>query len=282
MYVSSANALPMLPRVRNLQRPARPRLQLIKPSTLATRRSVPSFSAGRRHVGWQPLLVPRGVGALAPQSQQIAQIAATGASTAAGMLVALGTIGGPVGAAIGGLISIGLLVANQFGGCGQTCVEATKIADQVGALLDQMLQTYLAAPVHYYSMQQAYLTQWDAAWAALEKACSNPQLGDAGARCITDRQRGSCKWHTSPGGWQQANGVWQYIAPGPDGSGSTCWNWFVGSRDPVANDPTVVPDPASSASSPLSAISSAVSGVSPVILIGGALLVGAWLFIGDN
>jgi hypothetical protein len=283
MYVNAATAPAMLPRVRNLQRPARPKI--IPTINSATRCNAPPPLVGRR-AG-----VRRGLaGPLDPQSQQIASIAATGVSTAAGILVSLGTIGGPVGAAIAGLVSIGMLIANQFGGCGQTCVEATKIADQVGALLDQMLQTYLAAPVHYKSMQTAYLTQWDAAWTALEQACGNPQLGDAGVRCITDRQRGSCKWNTSPGGWQQTSGTWTYVAPGPAGSGSACWNWFVGSRDPVANDPTVVPDPPAASSvlgAPGAALSDAVSSLTsgnfnPLWIGGAVLLAGIWLFMGDN
>lgn len=296
MYVNSAAAPAMLPRVRNLQRSTRPRLALVRnfnPGT-GTRCNAPPPIVGRR-AGWQPTLVRgngglrRGVGALDQQQASIASIAASGASLASGTLVAMGAIAGPVGVAIGGLITLGLQLANVFSGCGQTCVEATSIANQVGALLTQMFNTYMAAPVHYQSMQTAYLQQWDAAWQALEQACSNPQLGAAGQRCITDRQRGSCKWHTSPGGWQQTNGTWNYVAPGADGSGSTCWDWFVGTRDPVANDPTVVPDPSpasAAASSAGNIVSSAVSsitggGINPLWL-GAAALGALWLFMGDN
>lgn len=262
MYVMPQAAI--LPRVRNLQRSPRPRLLLIKPALTASRCAAPPN--GRR----------RGVGALDPQSQQIGQIAAAGVSTAASTLVALSAITGPVGIAIAGLASIGLMIANAFSGCGQTCVEATNIANQVGALFDQMLNTYMSAPIHYKSMQTAYLQQWDAGWNALQAACSNPQLGAAGQRCISDRARGSCKWHTSPGGWQQQNGTWVYVAPGPDGSGSTCWDWFVGSRDPVANDPTVVPDPTplSSVGSSLNSIASGI-GLNSNLLLPGALVLGA-------
>ena len=44
--------------------------------------------------------------------------------------------------------------------------------------------------------------------------------------CIADRQRGGCHY--------QSNGQ--------------CWNWFIGYRDPIANDPQVA---ASMAANPL-------------------------------
>ena len=43
-----------------------------------------------------------------------------------------------------------------------------------------------------------------------------------GANCVADRQAGACHY--------QANGA--------------CWNWFIGFRDPIANDPDVQPDSA--------------------------------------
>jgi hypothetical protein len=227
------------------------------------------------------------------------QIAATGASTTVGILVALGTISGPVGAAIGGIIALSAAIASLFGGCGQTCVQASNIANQLGDTLTQNLNTYLAAPIHYQSLQAAALNNFDTAWAALVQACSNPALGSAGKACISDRQQGACKWKASPGGWKQVNGQWTYSGYGPAGSGTACWNYFVGMRDPIANDPTVVPDP-----SPVSAaVTSATSGVTsaitsvlpssvsslltstvfgiPVYIVGAAALLGLW-FISEE
>lgn len=234
----------------------------------------------------------RGVGATAPlDAGSIAGIAAQGAATAGGILGGLSALGalapefaiaGPIGAAIAGLVSIGLLIASEFSGCGQTCIEATSIANQVGAYLVQMLNTYMNAPVHYASMQQAYLVQWDAAFAALTKACSDPSLGQAGVNCIADRQRGSCKWHTSPGGWQQQNGTWVYVSPGQDGSGTACWDWYIGSRDPVANDPTVVPDPVvNPATGTLTSGTTSGASIMPLVLIGGGI-VAAVLLLGND
>jgi hypothetical protein len=203
--------------------------------------------------GW----IPRGgLGQTGTTTQQINQIATTGATATVSILVALGTITGPVGAAIAGLVVLASQIASIFKGCGQTCVEATAIANQVEPVLKQNLQTYLAAPVHYQSMQAAALNTFQTAWNSLDAACGNASLAKAGQNCISDRQQGSCAYKTSPGGWQQTNGVWNYVYPGANNSGSSCWNWWVGYHDPIANDPTVVPDPA-----PASAVSSVTSGV---------------------
>lgn len=228
----------------------------------------------------------RGMGSLTGQTATIAQAAQQGADVTAAMLVALGTIGGPVGAVIAGIAALGVTLANLFSGCGQTCVEATNIANQAEPILDQNLTTYLSAPVHYASLQAAALNNFQTTWNGLVSACSNPQLGSAGQACISDRQQGGCHYKASPGGWVQQNGVWVYTPWGPEGSGSSCWNWFVGYHDPIANDPTVVPDPVSS---PLSAVSSAVSSITgnasiagiPIadLLLPAALIIAALVFL---
>ena len=191
----------------------------------------------------------RGVGALSPQNQSIANVASAGASATVGMLVALGTIGGPVGAAIAGLAALGMQIAEAFGGCGQTCVQASNIANQVEPILQNNVATYLSSPVRYASMQAAAANTFNTAWAALTQNCSNPALGTAGQNCVSDRQRGACTWKTSPGGWTQAaDGSWSFVPYGAAGSGSNCWNWFVGYLDPITNDPEVQPDPVSGSS----------------------------------
>jgi hypothetical protein len=227
-----------------------------------------------------------GVGNLPAQDQQIAGIAATAVTTTIGILAALHTVilgvafAGPVGAAIAGIAAVGIAIANLFGGCGQTCVAATHIADQAGALIDEAYNHYMNSPVHYESMQRAYLTLFDGTWAALTKACSNPSLGPAGQRCISDRERGSCAYQTSPGGWQQDASGWHFVDYGANGSGTTCWNSFVGRRDPVANDPTVVPDPVGAVIDPTTGAVTSIApslfggsggaSVMPLLLIGGA------------
>lgn len=157
--------------------------------------------------------------------------------------------GGPLGGAIAGAIAqVGVLIADLWSGCGNTCTEATSFANQTGDLLTQNLQAYLSAPVHYESLQTAALANFNTAWNLLLNGCSNPALGSAGQNCISQRQDGSCTYKTTPGGWQQQGGTWTYVYPGANGSGDTCWNYFVAFYDPIANDPTVVPDPIPGAS----------------------------------
>jgi len=206
--------------------------------------------------GWG--LAGSGLGILQGGQATAANIAATGAQLTGVLVGALMTvpIAGPIAAAV---VAVGMALANAFSGCGQTCVQATNIANQVEPLLDQNLQAYLSAPVHYASLQAAALNNFTTTWNALQQACSNPSLAAAGQRCITDRQAGACTWKASPGGWSQgSDGTWSYTPWGAAGSGSSCWNWFVGYHDPIANDPTVVPDP-SPVTSAVSSISSALS-----------------------
>lgn len=153
-----------------------------------------------------------------------------------------------IGAAVAGLTSIALLIANQFKGCGQSCIQATAIANQVEPYLAQNITTYLNSPVHFVSMQAAALNNFDTAWAALVQACGQVG-GQGGAGCISGRQQGACDYKTNPCGmWQQdASGNWSVVKCGANGSGSACWDWFIGYRDPIATDPTVVPDPVAGA-----------------------------------
>lgn len=151
------------------------------------------------------------------------------------------------GVAIAGQL---ITLANQIdnlitsSGCGATCLQATNVVNQAEPILQQNLAVYLAQPVHYQSSQTQALQNFESVWAAVNSACASPSLGVPGANCIGQREQGACAYKTSPGGWQQQNGVWTYVYPGANGSGSTCWNWFVGYYDPIANDPTVVANPA--------------------------------------
>ena len=204
----------------------------------------------------RPILLPgfrrstgRGLGAPLPaDQQQIAAVAATAATATASILVALGTVGGPVGAVVAGLAAVGIGIANLFGGCGQSCVVATQLDNRFEALLQQNLNTYLSSPVHYRSLRLAALNNFDTLWGGFQQMCSNAGVLQ---KCVADRQAGACHYHVGP-------------------SGSVCWNWFTGYRDPIANDPAVVPDPspeatvAAAGSSVLSAL-----GVNPSATIGG-------------
>jgi hypothetical protein len=234
-------------------------------------RALGSSQYRRRPVYPLPLVLTfpsRGMGALAPQQSSIASAAASGAAATGALIGALAAIpiAGPIAAAIAG---IGVAIANIFSGCGQTCVQATTIANQVGDALTENLNQYLSAPVHYASLQAAAINNFNTAWNALVQSCSNPALQSAGQACITDRQRGACTWKASPGGWQQnpTTGAWTYVPWGPNGSGTACWNYFVGLLDPIANDPTVVPDPVPGSTSSAGLLQSV--GINPSTTIAG-------------
>ena len=239
---------------------------------------MPCPNCGLRH--------PSGLGTVS--SSQINSLVTTGAESTVSILASLHAViggvafAGPVGAAIAGVIAVASLLISAFGvgsGCGQTCIIASNDANKVEALLQQNLQAYLSSPVHYKSLQTAALNNFDTIWQMLVTACSDPSLGDAGKRCISDRQSGSCKYHTSPGGWQ--NG--KYVYPGANNSGTACWDWFIGYRSPIADDPTVVADPAPG-SAPSSATGGSTTGAAattgalssgtlPLLLIAGGALI---------
>jgi len=229
-------------------------------------------------------------GTLTATTASIMSSLAISSTVAAGGIAADATVLGlsaavvpVIGAAIAALIGVGIAIANAFKGCGQTCIAATQIANKCDDLLSQNVNAYTGSPIRYASMQAAALNTFDTTWAALQQACGNPQLQAAGQRCITDRQRGACTWKASPGGWN-ADGT--YTKWGAAGSGTDCWNWFIGMRDPIANDPFVQPDPVatdagSGAGVSSQSFTSAVSGIPTPLLVAGGLVAAAVLMGGD-
>ena len=178
-----------------------------------------------------------------------------------------------VGAAIAGISMAIEAILNS--GCGQTCIVTSQWANQAEQYLQQNISQYFAIPApRPASVQQIALANFQAIWNQLVKLCSQPGTGNAGVRCITDRQAGACTWKaTTP----------QY--PGGPAAG-TCWNWWNGYHDPIANDPNVVADVASSVTSAAANVVSTLtggstvttgSGLTPVLLIGGAVLLFAML-----
>jgi hypothetical protein len=117
-----------------------------------------------------------------------------------------------IGAALAG-ITFAAMKLIQNSGCGPTCVQATQYADQSAALMQQNRDAYLALPApRPKTAQLQALTNFDALWAQLVKLCSDPALGNAGKRCISERQ---------PGG---------------------IYDDAKFNRDPIANDPNVYDD----------------------------------------
>lgn len=218
-------------------------------------------------------------------AQQATGYAGTAATTTASLLASIGAVSAATVPLVGAVVAAGALLANVlinvFSGCGQSCTLTSDEANQVEQALQQNLAAYLAIPngQRTQAIQAAALANFDNAWAQLVKYCGSGSFGQAGQNCIQDRESGSCAYKTSPGGWQQQNGVWTYVYPGANGSGTTCWNWTVGYRDPIANDPTVVANaPGTSTSAATSAVNSmfgsSTTSLAPLLVIG-AIVIGA-------
>lgn len=115
--------------------------------------------------------------------------------------------------AIAGGISELLGALGVGSGCGDTCVLSSKYANQAESLLKQNRDIYEAIPTpRPMSLQQEALSNFDTIWNDLQQQCSNPSLGNAGKRCISDRARGGK------------------------------FDWFGWYRDPIANDTNVYND----------------------------------------
>jgi hypothetical protein len=261
--------------------------------------------------GTQPV---RGMGADSSKDNSTAQLAEAGAGTiisalskcgpggcstlqAAGQVGGAALVGfaaaGPIGAAVSAATSAIGLVFNRKGPKQRT--ETTAMANQAEPLLQKNLAAYLSEPRTASSQAQA-LANFDAIWQWMVQNCNTAAMGNPGKHCVEDRQSGACVWKASPGGWSQdASGKWSYTPAGPSGSGDACWNWFVGYRDPITNDPAVIADPVLDANGnavtlstdPVTGklISTPFSGSSSSftpLLIAGALLFGAVMIGGSK
>lgn len=181
-------------------------------------------------------------------------------STVGGALMSAAPFTGPAApfvAAAGALTSlVGSLFKPDL-----TKVEATRIVDQIEAqYLRPNLARWNALPAaqRTRSAQAAALDLVDKALNAVREGCSNPALAEAGQRCISERliQGGTAPWC-------------------PTGTGC---DWITLYRDPIANDPNVIPDPAGAGSSgPGTFFGAAGPGGIPMPLLIGAALLGVGL-----
>jgi hypothetical protein len=217
------------------------------------------------------------------QEAQYAKLATGAATTAVGALsvpsIAILT---PLMATGIGLALVGVGIALQMlftrKGPGQK-IKATEYANGAEPILRDNMQLYLKQPIRTVTMQRGALANFDATWAKLVQLCGDPALGDAGKRCISERQKGG-------------------VAPWCDKPGHLGCDWFVYYRDPIANDPDVKPDASlldkavalitggsSSAAAPGSAMNPAATaaGSKAGLFIGLALVlgVGVWAATGD-
>jgi hypothetical protein len=142
----------------------------------------------------------------------------------------LPVVGPILGAAVMGLQ---MLIANS--GCGQTCIVTSQWANQAADKLQQVLDGYFALPAPRTEAQKAVaVAAFNSVWQTLEQLCGQPGTGNAGVRCISDRQAGACTWKQK----------YAPVYPGEPNIGE-CWNWFNGYLGPIQQDP-VVPDPVAS------------------------------------
>ena len=202
----------------------------------------------------------RGLGTAAQTAQEVqvgGTIAASGAAAVLGSIAASGgSVLGLTGAALSAAVPIvgaalaaatlvvQYLVANS--GCGQTCIETSSWANQAAAALQKVMDAYFALPAPRTQSQQALaVANFNTIWAQLQQAGGQPGTGNAGVKCISDRQAGACTW-------KQA---YAPVYPGEPNIGE-CWNWFNGYLGPIQADPVV----ADTVTSDLSSVASSVSG----------------------
>lgn len=127
-----------------------------------------------------------------------------------------------IGAAMVGVTIAVVALLRASRGCGATCVQTSEWANQAEALLKDNLNAYMALPVpRSRSAWNTAISNFNVVWAQLVQLCGDPAMGDAGRRCVSDRQSGACVWR--------------------DASGQ-CWNWFKGYLDPIQNDTQVATD----------------------------------------
>lgn len=193
-------------------------------------------------------------------------------------------LGDVLGMSPAGLISAGLSIVNTAvslimnSGCGITCVETSSWANQAENLLEQNIKAYFALPTPRSATDQAAaLSNFDTIWSGLAQRCGQSGTGTAGVRCVSDREAGACTW-------KQTTDSPLLGYPGEPQPG-TCWNWFSGYRDPIANDPDVAATPAisstiSSVASDAQSIATSVGlpqGSGTWLLLGAALIAGVVL-----
>lgn len=146
-----------------------------------------------------------------------------GIAAAGATLLSLAPMFGPVAgsfmAIAGSLVSA---AAVMFKGCGASCTETSRVADEAQAAAKQVTDAYWAQSTRYKSSQIAAMAALESIAEQLQAFCSNPAFGDAGKRCISERlvRGGTAPWC-------------------PTGTGCDFWSTIY---DPIANDKGVVDD----------------------------------------
>lgn len=189
------------------------------------------------------------------------------------------------------ILGVAALIQNFFFQPNYNKLATTAIVQKAETLLRQNLAAWegLSPGEKTPAAQAAALQNFDTTWTQVVTSCESGQYGSPGQACVQDRQAGGCHYQVAPGAgctsseptcWvQNSDGTWSLSGNGPAGSGSACWNWFVGYRDPIANDPQVAANvsgtasPAGATTQASSSAGGAVFGIDPtLLLIGGGLL----------
>ena len=133
------------------------------------------------------------------------------ASDAATGLAIASIAGGPIGAAVGGITFAAQTIANLIDSNGPKKIAATDCANNAMYAANTNVNEWRNYPPNMktQSLQVQYMNQFMQVWGYLEQCCSDQNLGSAGQRCISERQRG---------------GIYDY---------------FAAYYDPIANDPEV-------------------------------------------
>lgn len=160
------------------------------------------------------------------------------------------------------------LFSQVFSGCGQTCTLTSQEANQVQTALQQNLAAWNASQ-KTESEQTAALANFDYAWSQLQKVCGSPSMGNAGVRCLSERQRGGVShWCCTAPACTASSGPYDSCSVPSSQScngGPPCCmgcDYFKVYRDPIANDPNVIPDESAVlpiGSSPTGAVSDSTS-----------------------
>jgi hypothetical protein len=175
-----------------------------------------------RRIARRPRHRARGLGDL-QTSQTDYQLASIGVQ-AAGAAAAAAISTGAIAASTVWIPIIGPMVAAATLGLGlifnrksaRQKVAATQDANAAEDKLKQLVQGYLDGP--RTKVRQAWalsVVDQTFAWLQSQDGCGNPDLGEAGQRCINER-----------------------IGPAP-----RRFDWIAWYRDPIANDPQVIDDP---------------------------------------
>ena len=207
---------------------------------------------------WGLGLYPSNLG----DQQDTAQIATAANATAGGIVVALAPAYAiPIVGVVVAAVAFAIYMFSRRKGPGQR-IKTTEIVNELEPELLKNVQGYLAGP-RTVSSQTLALQNFDDVWALLEQNCRTEEMGNPGIHCVEDREAGACTW--------KDNGK--------------CWNWFVGYRDPIAND---VPKPDSSVLDVAGgSVEQALAGVLPsggsipLLLIGAAAVL-IFAFAGDK